>query len=70
MPKKLKKISTDIPAALMEQACKMSNLNQTETLIAGLKALIIQHRRSSIIDLKGKIKIGLDLNELRQRTRL
>ncbi len=68
--KKLKKISTNIPEDLLRKACDLTCLNQTNALIAGLKELIAQHERKAIVDLKGKIKIDLDLDELRQRVRL
>lgn len=67
---KLKKISTNIPEALLKRACSISELNQTEALIAGLKELVAQHERRQVLDLKGKIKIDLDLDSLRQRVRL
>jgi hypothetical protein len=68
--KKLKKISTNIPEDLLKKACHLTNLNQTEALIAGLKELIDQHEREAILDLKGKVRIDLDLDAMRQRTRL
>lgn len=67
---KLKKISTNIPEDLLKKACNLSDLNQTETLIAGLRELIAQHERKSVIKLKGKINIDLNMNEIRQRVRL
>ncbi len=70
MKTKLKKISTNIPESLLKKACSISELNQTDALIAGLKELIAQHERSEIIKLKGKIKINLDLDQTRQRIRL
>ena len=65
-----KKISTNIPEELLQKACDLTSLNQTETLIAGLKELIAQHEREAILDLKGKIKFDLNLEEIRQRVRL
>ena len=67
---KIKKISTNIPEQLLKKACSISNLNQTEALIAGLRELIAQHKREAIVDMKGKVKIDLDLDEIRQRVRL
>ena len=67
---KVKKISTNIPEELLKKACNLTNLNQTEALIAGLKELIAQHDRETIVDLKGKIKIDFDFDEIRQRIRL
>ncbi|NDC36536.1 MAG: hypothetical protein EBZ48_00610 [Proteobacteria bacterium] len=68
--KKVKKISTNIPEELLRRACDLTNLNQTDTLIAGLKELIAQHEREAILDLKGRVRIDLNLNEMRQRVRL
>jgi hypothetical protein len=68
--RKVKKISTNIPEELLIRACKLTNLNQTDALIAGLKELIAQHDRNAIVDLRGKIKIDLDFDEIRQRFRL
>lgn len=68
--KKMKKISTNIPETLLHRACTLTKLNQTDALIAGLKELIAQHDRRAILDLKGKIRIDLNLDEMRQRTRL
>jgi len=67
---KLKKISTSVPESLLKRACDISELNQTETLIAGLKELIAQAERREVIKLKGKIKIDLDLDKVRERVRL
>lgn len=68
---KLKKISSNIPEDILSQACELSQMNQTETLIAGLRELINQHKRRKIIELKGSMKdIKYDVNQMRQRTRL
>ena len=67
---KTKKISTNIPEQLLKKACNLTNLNQTEALIAGLRELIAQHEREAIVDMKGKVRIDLDLDEVRQRLRL
>lgn len=67
---KFKKISSNIPEDILAQACKLSQMNQTEALIAGLKELINQHKRKKIIELKGSMKdIKYDVNQMRERTR-
>ena len=68
--KKAKKISTNIPEDLLRRACDLTNLNQTDALIAGLKELIAQHEREAILDLKGRVRIDLNLKAMRQRVRL
>jgi hypothetical protein len=70
MASKLKKISTNIPERLLKKACSITNLNQTEALIAGLRELIAQQDRKAIVALKGKVKIDINLDEVRQRVRL
>ena len=70
MASKLKKISTNIPERLLKKACSVTNLNQTEALIAGLRELIAQQDRKVIVALKGKVKIDINLDEVRQRVRL
>lgn len=67
---KLKKISTNIPEDLLRKACDLTNLNQTDALIAGLKELIAQNERETIVSMKGKVRIDLKLDEVRQRVRL
>lgn len=67
---KLKKISTNIPEQLLKKACSLTSLNQTDALIAGLKELIAQHEREAIVDMKGRINIELELDNIRQRVRL
>lgn len=68
--RRVKKISTNIPEDLLRKACDLTNLNQTEALIAGLRELIAQHQRESIVDLKGRVRVDLDLDRIRQRVRL
>jgi len=70
MASKLKKISTNIPEQLLKKACSITNLNQTDALIAGLRELIAQQDRKAIVALKGKVKIDINLDEVRQRVRL
>ena len=65
--KKIKKISTNIPEDLINKACKLSNLNQTDALVEGLLELIAKYNRKEAIKLKGQININLDLDKIRQR---
>jgi hypothetical protein len=67
--KLLKKISTSIPEKLLEEACSLSSLNQTEALIQGLHELVRKEKRERLISMKGKLKISLDLDRERERSR-
>lgn len=67
---KLKKISTNIPEQLLEKACALTDLNQTEALIAGLKELIAQHNRKELVKLRGSVAIKFNSDAARERTKL
>ena len=64
-----KKISTILPADLLAEATGLTHLNQTDTLILALKELIRGHKRSSILNLKGKLSIDFDPDKDRERRR-
>ena len=64
---KRKKISTILPAELLAQAVKLSETNQTDTIVLALKELVRGHKRKSILSLKGKINITFDVNKERNR---
>lgn len=70
MSKSTKKISANISRELLAEACKAMRLGQTETIVAGLKELIAASKRKQLIALKGKIKIDIDIDKFRGRTRL
>ena len=65
-----KKISAHVPADLLAQACALVNLNQTEALVAGLKALIAEHRRAQLAKSAGKFHIVHNVDRVRERARL
>lgn len=67
---KNKKISAFIPKDLLTEATSITELNQTEAIILALKELIRAKKRSSILDLKGKIKIKFDIDRDRERARV
>lgn len=62
-----KKIATNIPNELLREAVKLTGLNQTRTLIEGLKELIAQKKRMALLALKGKLHFSIDTNKSRQR---
>ncbi len=64
---KKKKISTILPAELLAQAVKLSETNQTNTIVLALRELVRGHKRKSILTLKGKLNI--DFNVDRERSR-
>ncbi|MDO8494495.1 MAG: hypothetical protein Q7S68_04075 [Deltaproteobacteria bacterium] len=62
-----RKIATNLPSKLLEEAVHWTGLNQTQTLIEGLQELISRKKREALLGLKGKIKIKVDTNKTRQR---
>lgn len=66
---KTKKLSCFVPEDILKEAVALTELNQTDTLIEGLKELIRANKRKSILNLKGKLKIKFDIEKDRQRAR-
>lgn len=67
---KSKRISANIPADILAEAVRLAELSQTDTLVAGLKEIIAKSKREKLLSLRGKIAVDIDLDFLRQRTRL
>lgn len=65
-----RKIATNIPEELLREAVHLSGLNQTQTLIEGLKELIARKKRQALQALQGKlhIRVNTDKTRLRQKT--
>lgn len=64
-----KKVASNIPVALLEEATELTGLNQTQALIAGLRELIAEQRRQQLLNLKGKVLIDFDPVRTRERRR-
>ena len=65
MAEPVKKITANIPAALLDRAQQLTGLGITETLVAGLAELERSQKRSALRKLRGRVQFELDL----QRTR-
>ena len=64
---KLKKISAFLPADLLREATKLTDRNQTETLIDALNALISRQRRETALRSLRKFHFDFDVETVRQR---
>ena len=64
-----KKVATNIPVDLLEEASELTGLNQTQALIAGLRQLIAEQKRQRLLGLKGKLHVDFDPVRTRQRRR-
>lgn len=70
MATELKKIATNIPEALLEEAVHLTGWNQTRTIIEGLKELIERRKREALLGLQGKIVMRVDTHRTRQRRKV
>jgi hypothetical protein len=66
----IKKIATNIPDELLKEAVKATGLNQTATIIEGLKELIAKERRAQLLRLKGTMDLDINLDDVRQRKKV
>jgi hypothetical protein len=65
-----KKVATNIPEELLRDAMMATGLNQTKTIIEGLRELIARERRRELLDLRGKLDLNLDIDKLRERKKV
>lgn len=65
----VRKVATNIPSSLLDEAVRLTGLNQTQTLVEGLKELIAKKKRQDLLSMGGKIQIRVDTNRTRKRIR-
>lgn len=70
MKPKQKKISAHLPSDLLAEACRLGNLNQTDALIMGLRALVADFKRRRLVEAAGQFQFSFDSDKSRERTRL
>lgn len=63
-----KRITANLPSALLDEAIKASGKGITETLIAGLELVKRSRAFAKAQALRGKIQLDLDMDEIRERT--
>ena len=62
--------TVDLPQALVEEACRLSNLRtKREAIIAGLEELIRARRREELRHWAGKVELAIDIARSRGRKR-
>ena len=66
----IKKIATNIPKDLLEEATQLTGLNQTQALIEGLRELVARNKRHSLHSMGGKLHMNVDTDRSRQRKKL
>ena len=66
MVKPLKKVTVNLPAEILEGACKSTGKGITPTIIEGLLELERRRKRSALRALRGKVRFELDLDATRR----
>ena len=64
-----RKIATNIPSDLLDEAVQLSGLNQTQTLVEGLKELIAKKKRQELLSMGGRLQIRVNTDQTRKRIR-
>lgn len=62
----VRKVTVNLPAKLLERARATTGLGITETIVKGLEELERGKQRSAIRQLRGRIRLELDLDETRE----
>lgn len=62
-----RKIATNLPEELLHEAVRLSGLNQTQTLVAGLQELVAKYKREALLSLQGRLPIRVDTDQTRRR---
>lgn len=62
-----KRITLNLPAQLLKEAQKVTGKNMTETIITGLEMLRRVRAYDLALQLKGKLKLEIDLEGSRER---
>ena len=66
MQQNIQKITACVPKILLHDAQSLTGLGITETIKEGLLQLITARSYDEIRQFRGKVKVSINLNELRQ----
>lgn len=66
MSPRVRKITVNVPAEVLESATRVTGKGVTLTVIEGLREIERRARRSALRQLRGKIRFDLDLEETRR----
>lgn len=64
-----RRVTANLPVALLEEACESTGKGLTETLVLGLEMVRRANAATLAMRLKGKLKIEIDLEASRERAR-
>ncbi len=66
MSQRIRKITVNVPADVLEKATRVTGTGVTLTVIEGLREIERRARRSALRQLRGRIRLDLDLAETRR----
>lgn len=66
MGQRIRKITVNVPAEVLENATRATGKGVTLTVVEGLRELERGARRSALRALRGKVRFALDLEETRR----
>ena len=66
MPEPTKKITVNIPESLLRSAISATGQGITETIVEGLREIEKREKRTALQQLRGKLKLQLDLKGTRR----
>jgi hypothetical protein len=66
MGEAVRKVTVNLPAKLLERARETTGLGITETIVKGLQELERGKQRSALRQLRGRIRLELDLDKTRK----
>jgi hypothetical protein len=66
VPNTVKKVTVNVPAAVLQRARAITGRGITETIVEGLLELDRKRRRSALRSLRGRVQIELDLERTRR----
>ncbi len=67
--RKIRRVTANLPADLLEEACQVSGAGVTETLTQGLSLVKRGAALAKASRLRGRLKLDIDLQVSRERSR-
>jgi hypothetical protein len=64
----IKRVTVNLPARLLSEAEQVSGRGITETIVQGLELLARRRAYAKALALKGKLRLGINLDSSRERT--
>jgi hypothetical protein len=61
-----KKVTVNVPTAVLERARSITGRGVTETIVLGLRELDRQRQRTTLRGLRGRVRFELDLEKTRR----